>query len=206
MTTNVHENINQYRLRVIEKTKAYFSGDTLLDSGCGDGWDAYLRLKYFKKITATDIEVNANWPNLSAPGLSFQKADSEKLEFPDKSFDTVLEKDMLHHATNPEQALKEMVRVAKERVIVIEANRYNPLFYINLTLLNNHQHFNQKRFLSIMQSAGKPFEIKRFSARVCWINNSTIIKAFDKAEDMLEGLPFYAPIIEYNLGIITLKK
>ena len=57
MTTNVPENINQYRLRVIEKTKAYFSGDTLLDSGCGDGWDAYLRLKYFKKITATDIEV-----------------------------------------------------------------------------------------------------------------------------------------------------
>jgi ubiquinone/menaquinone biosynthesis C-methylase UbiE len=206
MTINVPENVNQYRLRVIEKTKAWFSGSTLLDSGCGDGWDAYLRKKYFKKITATDIETNPNWKNLSLPGLVFKKADSEKLKFKNKSFDTVIEKDMLHHASNPEDALKEMVRVAKRRVIVIEANRYNPLFYINLTLLNNHQHFTQKRFSGIMASAGVPYEIKRFSARVCWINNPAVIKAFDKAEDMLETFPLYAPIIEYNLGVITLKK
>ena len=206
MINNVPENVNQYRLRVIEKTKAYFSGTTLLDSGCGDGWDAYLRLKYFKKITATDIETNSNWKNIKAPGLTFKKADSEKLAFKNKSFDTVIEKDMLHHASNPEAALKEMVRVAKKRVIVIEANRYNPLFYVNLTLLNNHQHFTQKRFKAIMESAGSPYEIKRFSARVCWINNPSVIKFFDKAEDMLEAFPLYAPIIEYNLGIITLKK
>lgn len=206
MITNVPENVNQYRLRVIEKTKEYFSGSSLLDSGCGDGWDAYLRLKYFKKITATDIEINPNWKNLSAPGIIYKKADSEKLAFKNKSFDTVLEKDMLHHASNPEKALKEMVRVAKKRVIVIEANRYNPLFYINLTLLNNHQHFSQNRFLSIMESTGVPFEIKRFSARVCWINNPAFIKLFDKVEDLLEAIPLYSPIIEYNLGIITLKK
>jgi hypothetical protein len=112
---------------------------------------------------------------------------------------------MLHHASNPESALKEMVRVAKKRVIVIEANRYNPLFYINLTLMNNHQHFTQKRFAGIMASTGRPYEIKRFSARVCWINNPAVIKIFDKAEDLLEAIPFYAPVIEYNLGIITLK-
>ena len=206
MIPNVPENVNQYRLRVIEKTRGYFSGTTLLDSGCGDGWDAYLRRKYFRKITATDIETNPNWKNLASPGLVFKKADSEKLKFKSGSFDTVIEKDMLHHASDPESALKEMVRVAKKRVIVIEANRYNPLFYINLTLLNNHQHFTQKRFAGIMASCGRPFEIKRFSARVCWINNPAVIRAFDKAEDLLEVIPFYAPVIEYNLGVITLKK
>jgi ubiquinone/menaquinone biosynthesis C-methylase UbiE len=206
MINNVPENVEQYRQRVIEKTREYFSGSSLLDSGCGDGWDAYMRTKYFKKIVATDIEVNPNWKNLKTAGLTFKKADSEKLPFKNKSFDTVLEKDMLHHASNPEKAMKEMMRVAKKRVIVIEANRYNPLFYINLTLMNNHQHFNQKRFRSIMESCGAPFEIKRFSARVCWVNNPAFIKVFDKAEDIMEGLPFYAPIIEYNLGIITLKK
>ncbi|MGD0565823.1 MAG: class I SAM-dependent methyltransferase [Candidatus Goldiibacteriota bacterium] len=205
MTPDIAANVTQYRERVISKTKKYFSGATLLDSGCGDGEDLFLRKKYFKKITGVDIAESPRWKELSGGGITFKKCDSQKLPFKNSSFDTVLEKDMLHHAENPEKALKEMVRVAKKRVIVIEANRYNPLFYINLTLLNNHQHFTQKRFHDIMESTGLAFTIERFSARVCWINNPAVISLFDAAEDMLEKIAVYSPIIEYNLGIITKK-
>ena len=205
MTPDIAANVTQYRERVISKTKKYFSGATLLDSGCGDGEDLFLRKKYFKKITGVDITESPRWKQLSGSGITFKKCDSQKLPFKNSSFDTVLEKDMLHHALEPEIALKEMVRVAKKRVIVIEANRYNPLFYINLTLLNNHQHFTQKHFQDIMGSAGQAFTIERFSARVCWINNPSIIRLFNAAEDMLEKISIYSPIIEYNLGIITKK-
>lgn len=205
MTPDIPANVTQYRERVIAKTKKYFTGSSLLDSGCGDGEDLYLRKKYFKKITGVDIEESPRWKQLSGRGITFKKNDAQKLPFRSSSFDTVLEKDMLHHAADPVKALKEMVRVAKKRVIVIEANRYNPLFYINLTLMNNHQHFTQKKFREIMASAGFDFAIERFSARVCWINSPAVIKVFDAAEDLLEKIPFYAPIIEYNLGIITKK-
>jgi ubiquinone/menaquinone biosynthesis C-methylase UbiE len=205
MTVNIPENVTQYRERVISKTVKYFTGTSLLDSGCGDGEDVYLKKKYFKKITGVDIAESPRWEELSGRGITFKKSDAEKLPFKNSSFDTVLEKDMLHHASNPVRALQEMIRVAKKRVIVIEANRYNPLFYINLTLMNNHQHFTQKRFLRIMGSGGLPFTVEHFSARVCWINNPAIIRAFDAAEDMLEKIKIYSPIIEYNLGIISKK-
>ncbi len=205
MTGKTAANAFQYKERVVAKTSAYYAGATLLDSGCGDGEDAWLRKKFFKKITATDIVPDPRWKEFSGKGLTFKQCDSEKLPFKNKSFDTVFEKDMLHHAANPEKALKEMVRVAKKRVIVVEANRYNPLFYVNLTLLNNHQHFNQKRFKAILESSGRPFEIKHFSARVCWVNTPGAIKFFDRVEDLLEKFPPYTPIIEYNLGIIDIK-
>jgi ubiquinone/menaquinone biosynthesis C-methylase UbiE len=203
MTNKTPANVFEYKERVIRKTSGYYTGETMLDSGCGDGEDAFMRLKFFKKITATDIESNPRWEEFKNENLVFMKCDSEKLPFDDKSFDTVMEKDMLHHASNPENALKEMARVAKKRVIVVEANRYNPLFYVNLTLRGNHQHFNQKRFKSIMDSTGLPYEIKHFSARVSWINTPGMIKFFDSTWNFLESFPPYRPIIEYNLGIIT---
>ncbi|MCE5301356.1 MAG: class I SAM-dependent methyltransferase [Spirochaetia bacterium] len=203
MKNNIPANVMQYRERVLEKTKAFHAGKTLLDSGCGDGCDASLRLPYFSSVTATDIEENPAWKELSGKKLKFKKADSEKLPFKSSSFDTVIEKDMLHHARDPYRAMKEMVRVAKKRVIVIEANRYNPLFYINLTLINNHQHFTRKKFRDIVASAGMPYELRSFSARVCPINIVPVIKAFNGVQDFMENIGPYKPIIEYNLGIIT---
>jgi len=205
MTLKTPYKVIRYRERVIEKVKPYFHGETLLDSGCGDGEDSSLLKAYFKSITATDIEENPRWKEFASENLVFKKENSESLSFESSSFDTVTEKDMLHHAENPEKALSEMVRVSKKRIIVIEANRYNPLFYINLTLLNNHQHFTKKRFRGIIESAGVDFEIKKFSARVFPLNIKWMIKAFEKLEDFTEIFPPYSPIIEYNLAVLTKK-
>ena len=114
MTVNMPENVTQYRERVISKTVKYFTGTSLLDSGCGDGEDVYLKKKYFKKITGVDIAESPRWKELSGSGITFKRSDAEKLPFKNSSFDTVLEKDMLHHASNPERALKEMIRTAKK--------------------------------------------------------------------------------------------
>src|SRR5208283_2567962 len=160
------EKVLAYRLRVLNKVKQYFYGDNMLDVGCGDGEDAELMLKYFKKIEGIDIAENPVWNEHRKENLILKKADAENLGYPDNSFDTVIEKDVLHHVSDPEKALKEMTRVARKRVILIEANRYNPSFYVFLTLMGKHNHFNQKRFKDIAQSCGLKPEIMHFSARV----------------------------------------
>jgi ubiquinone/menaquinone biosynthesis C-methylase UbiE len=205
MTVKAPYNDESYRLRVISKIKDYFSGETLLDAGCGEGEDDRLMLEYFKTIHGSDLEERANWKNLANGRLTFSTGNAEKFEYADNSFDTVIEKDMLHHAGNPEAALKEMCRVAKKRVIVLESNRYNPIFYLHLTLMEGHQHFTQKKFRAIMESAGEPFEIKHYSARVCPVNNKFLVGVVNAASDFLEKFPPYRPIIETNMGIITKK-
>ncbi len=205
MTDKIPENVLSYRKRVIEKIKPYFAGDTMLDAGCGDGGDSILLTEYFKRIEAFDITENENWKNLISDKINFSIGDAMHLKYADDSFDTVIEKDMLHHAQDPQIALKELCRVAKKRVIIIEANRFNPIFYLHLTLMEGHNHFSRSNFKKLLLSTGLPFEIKNFSARVCPVNNKNLIKFVNFLSDVFEKIkPLYF-FIEYNLGIITKK-
>jgi ubiquinone/menaquinone biosynthesis C-methylase UbiE len=205
MTANRPLNAEAYRLRVILKIKEHFRGETLFDAGCGEGEDDRCMLEYFKNIHGSDLEPRENWKTLASDRLTFSAGNAEKLAFADNTFDTVIEKDMLHHASSPEAAIKEMCRVAKEKVIILEANRYNPIFYLHLTLMEGHQHFTQKRFKQIVASPGLPYEIKHFSARVSPINSKFFVELVNGVSDLMEKIPPYRPIIEYNLGIITKK-
>ncbi|MFP4466861.1 MAG: class I SAM-dependent methyltransferase [Candidatus Goldiibacteriota bacterium] len=199
------ENTEQYRRRVHEKIKPHYSGNTLLDAGCADGGEVLLAAPCFSSIEAVDIEEFPEWKDFADEKINFRTASAENLPYEDSSFDTVLEKDMLHHAQDPEKAVMEMVRTASKKVILVEANRYNPLFYVNLTLMGNHQHFTRKRFKELAAKPGFPYEITHFSARVCPINKKPVINFFDRIQDFLENFPPYRPIIEYNMAVITVK-
>ncbi|MBN2753655.1 MAG: class I SAM-dependent methyltransferase [Candidatus Goldbacteria bacterium] len=205
MTSNAPKNAQSYRLRILEKIKPYFSGDSLLDAGCGDGEDAVLMAPFFKKTEAIDLEESVNWKKFDGSGIEFKTGNCEKLNYPVGSFDTVVEKDMLHHAADPVNAVKEMCRVSRKTVIILEANRYNPIFYLHLTLMGGHQHFSQKRFEETIKPCSLPYEIKHFSARVSPINMPFFINLVNSASDLLEKIPFYGPIIEYNMAVITKK-
>ena len=203
MTLNLPYNVLRFKERVFKNVIPYLYGDTLFDSGCGDGEDYVLLSPHFKKITASDIKESPRWKERSTPGISFSVNDGEKLPFPDNSFDTVIEQNMLHHAASPEKALQEMVRVSKKRIIVLECNRYNPIMYLNMVLIQNHQHFTQKRFAQILGTAGVKYEMKYFSARCLPVTNKAVIDVSEKIMDLAEKIPFYRPFIEYNLAILT---
>jgi ubiquinone/menaquinone biosynthesis C-methylase UbiE len=203
MTFNLPYNVLRFKERVFKNVIPHLHGDTMLDSGCGHGEDDVLLSRYFKKIQACDIAEDALWKERSGPNISFSVCAAERLSFPDNSFDTVIEQNMLHHASDPEKALQEMVRVSKKRIIVLECNRYNPLLYLNMTLIQNHQHFTQKRLKHILDTADVPYEIKYFSARCIPLTNKTVIDISEKIMDAAEKIPFYRPFIEYNLAILT---
>lgn len=52
----------------------------------------------------------------------FRKENAESLSFPDAAFDYVLCKESYHHFPRPMKALYEMLRVAREAVVLIEPN------------------------------------------------------------------------------------
>jgi ubiquinone/menaquinone biosynthesis C-methylase UbiE len=205
MTLNLPYNVLRYKERVFSNVIPYLLGETLLDSGCGHGEDDVLLSRHFKKVQACDIAEDPLWKERSGPDISFSVCSAEKLAFPDNSFDTVIEQNMLHHVGNPELALSEMVRVSKKRIIVLECNRYNPLLYVNMTLIHKHEHFSQKRLKQILDSAGVPYEMKYFSARSLPFNNKPLTDFFYGIMDLLEKFPPYRPIIEYNLAVLTKK-
>ncbi len=56
-------------------------------------------------------------------GVFIKQMDAEHLLFKDGAFDLVVSVNFLHHARNPKRCIKEMVRVARNRVIIADLNR-----------------------------------------------------------------------------------
>jgi SAM-dependent methyltransferase len=88
------------------------------------------------------------------------------VEVDDESFDVVHSKDSLHHMRSPERALAEYRRVLKPdgAALIVEANRYNPSFYLQMTLARKHQHFTRRRFRSLVAREFSEARVGAFEA------------------------------------------
>jgi ubiquinone/menaquinone biosynthesis C-methylase UbiE len=152
----------RFQQRCLDKLEPEFNGDeTLLDAGCGDGGVARLLHERVKEVVAIDAEPSPEWED--EPGLHFETANAEELPFDDAAFDVVHSKDSLHHMDAPEEALEEYRRVLRPegKALIVEANRYNPLFYPHMTLALGHQHFKRSRFRRLVRAV---FPRARFGA------------------------------------------
>jgi SAM-dependent methyltransferase len=71
-------------------------------------------------------------------GLPLLMASGDALPFADKSFDAVCEFAMLHHVPDPARVVREMLRVARNVVVISDSNRFGqgsfPLRIIKLLL------------------------------------------------------------------------
>lgn len=130
-----------------------FRDKKVLEVGCGYGGDGKLIAEVAKQVVCTDIYQDPRWNSMKEANLSFAIADAKKLSYPANFFDVTLAKDLLHHIDDPHQVLRQLGRVTKKggEIIIIEANRYNPLFYAHLTKMLGHDHFTQKNFTNIIK-------------------------------------------------------
>jgi SAM-dependent methyltransferase len=80
-----------------------------------------LRACKFTHITLSNIEgVSGN--DDDSENLPILALDAEDIQLPNDSYDIVFAHEVLHHCRSPHRALCEMLRVAKQRVLIMEPN------------------------------------------------------------------------------------
>ena len=92
-------------------------------------------------------------------GLPLLLASGDALPFADKSFDAVCEFGILHHVPDPARVIQEMLRVARNVVVIFDANRFGqgplPLRIVKL-LLYKLKLWNVFDFL---RTSGKGYQV-----------------------------------------------
>lgn len=119
--------------RLNERVARCVAGESVLDVGCGfGGLTEHLRRRGFK-ATGTDLLAEGIAAGKARyPLADLRLATSENLDFPDKSFDTVVLKDTIHHIYEEDDVaafLRQVRRIARRRLVVLDPN---PMFVLLL--------------------------------------------------------------------------
>ncbi|MFC1621900.1 FkbM family methyltransferase [Patescibacteria group bacterium] len=200
----------QYKEDIFIKLAYNFeAGKKMLDVGCGDGSDAKILAKEFK-LDVYGIDVYEH-PNIAGvKNLKFKKVSEGIYDIPfkDGMFDYVFLHDVLHHVDEKRQspkkhkaALQEVKRVCKKEdgcIVIVEGNRYNPLFYPHMVKMRKHEHFSQSYFKKLVESVFpnakfKYFEAHKYPEKLLW---------FFKLYEMLMEKFVLKSFLSYNVAII----
>jgi ubiquinone/menaquinone biosynthesis C-methylase UbiE len=183
-------------------------GLRILDAGCGMGVGSEFLTHLGCRVTGIDVEeAAAEWEKRRALGITFQHASAETLPFPDAHFDAVWVKDALHHMADPARALDELQRVTRlgGPVVVVEANRYNPIFYVHLTLLGGHQHFTRAKLKRLLAAKDPGFRYAMAESRCLPWTGSAVLKTLEIFEDLVEAVRVFRPWQTYQVAVISGK-
>ena len=194
----------RYRLRCIDKLGYRFRGDErLLDVGSGDGGVARLLRSRVAEVVAVDVESSDLWDE-SEDGIQFMVASGEELPFEDAAFDLIHSKDSLHHMDDPEKAIQEYRRVLKPggAALIVEANRYNPIFFVHMTKMLGHEHFSRARFHGLVRSAFPDARFGRFDAHYV-PQAEKLLRVQDLVENLTERVPGISRLVSYNYAVAT---
>jgi len=198
----------QYKNDIFDKLNFDFKeGRKILDVGCGDGSDARIFINEYK-LDTYGIDVYEDDNIRKTEGLKFKKAGIYHIPYKSSTFDYVFLHDVLHHIDEAKQsverhkkALMEVERVCKPggSVVIIEGNRYNPLFYPHMVKMLGHNHFRQSYFKKIIKEVFPSANFKYFEAHLYPPRYLKIWKIYEKVMELI--MP--KAILAYNVSIIT---
>jgi len=142
----------EYR-RLAEAVAPWVYPGRLVDVGCGEGLftSHVASAGTSAAVIGLDVAGHEDWGRHSR-SVRFVVGDASRPPMTSGCADVVLAKDLLHHADDPVAAATWLVRLAKKRVIVIEANAENPImaFY---TRHNGDEHFTDARLAALLEQA-----------------------------------------------------
>jgi len=111
---------------LLEKQDVDLTGTSILDAGCGSGYEAELILREFepRKLVAFDfspqqILIARQRNDRLKLEIEFSEGDLTQLQLPDGEFDAVFAVNMLHHVSDWQQALAETARVLKPQGVLL---------------------------------------------------------------------------------------
>ena len=108
--------VHQRRVRVLAEHFADLipQQHAVLDVGCGDGLIDRLILDRRADLRISGVDPLVR-PSAHIPVTAF---DGRRLPFPDRSWDTVMFCDVLHHTDDPVGLLREGARVARHTIVI----------------------------------------------------------------------------------------
>jgi SAM-dependent methyltransferase len=160
------------RLRLLSSWTS-FQGLRLLDAGCGAG--AFVEEAARRGADVRGIEYQEDkvedWERRHPGDGRVQRGDLAALDFPDASFDAVLNNEVLEHVPDDKLALREMARVLKPGglLFLFTPNRFYPVESHGYILRHSGEHVSGMRgpFLPWLPIALAERRV-RFWARNYW--------------------------------------
>jgi ubiquinone/menaquinone biosynthesis C-methylase UbiE len=142
------------RARRFILAKAKISGGSILEVGTGRGHMAVTLAKNGLKAVSIDLDrkvqktarLKLKILNLDK-SVSLKNMNAERLQYKDNSFDYVISVNFIHHAKNPVTCLKEMVRVAKNKLIIADLNKRGEMVMEKVHALDGRSHAPSKMSL-----------------------------------------------------------
>ncbi len=187
--------------------RGMFKNKKVLDLGCGYGIESVNFTKFAKSVVGSDIEIHNTWNDYKSKKLIFVKANSQKLPMKSNTFDGVYLKDLLHHVNDPKKTLSEIRRVSKSNsnIVIIEGNRYNPMFFLHATLLNGHNHFAQQDFRKLVLETFPQAEFLALEAYPPYFLNKPLYKIVLYLVKFTQRTKILSRFFSYNVAIIRRK-
>jgi ubiquinone/menaquinone biosynthesis C-methylase UbiE len=154
---------------------------SLIDMGCGRGYFVgYLRGRGHASAEGID-PCRLLLDNRITEGVTY--GSFEDNSFPDNSFDIAFTCHTLHHLRDrdPRFAVKEMLRVARKYVVIVEINNTNlPVFLTTLAMFRverNAAFYNRAKVVSMMERCGVDvvFQANLLS---CYISGDSLFYRF----------------------------
>lgn len=135
----------------------------VLEVGCGSGFAVQLFAEAGARVTAVDLTewaVETTRRRLDAFDLEAEvlQGDAERLPFDDDSFDLVFSWGVIHHTSDMDRALRELVRVCRPggQLVLMVYNRHSLFFVVYRAFA---------RFLPLWRRLGLHFEGARAGER-----------------------------------------
>ena len=126
-------------------------GKTILEVGTGRGYMALVLAR--KGLTLTSIDQDRKILRAAQNILKHYKLEksavlrfmnAEHLRFRDRSFDYILAVNFMHHARKPVRCLKEIIRVVKEKAVIVDVNKRGARILEKLHAQEGHVHERSK--------------------------------------------------------------
>jgi len=134
--------------------KARLSKAKILEVGTGKGHMAIALAREGFKLTSIDLDRKAQ--SIAKAGLKAIKLDklvtlkvmnAERLQYKDDSFDYVISVNFIHHTNNPVKCLNEMIRLAKDKLVIVDINKRGERIMQKVHGLDGHGHAASKMSL-----------------------------------------------------------
>jgi len=131
---------------ILSKAKLAKSSN-MLEIGTGKGHMTIVLAKRGFRLISIDLDRKAqdiakmHLKSIKrSSSVTFKIMDAEHLRYKDNSFDYVISVNFIHHAENPGRCLKEMIRVAKNKLVIADINKRGESIMEKVHNLDGHNH------------------------------------------------------------------